>query len=89
MGEGLKRPYTLRFGKERIRVCWGEFGTRNARDRWGLPNVKANRNSITRIVSEDLSIIENYLSIWTKKSETKEHHNPKAQLYMEFQISYA
>jgi hypothetical protein len=29
------------------------------------------------------------LSIWTKKSETKEHHNPKAQLYMEFHISYA
>jgi hypothetical protein len=70
-------------------VCWGELETRNARDRWGLPNVKANKSSITRIVYDDLSIIVNSLSIWTKKFETNEHHNPKAQLYMEFHISYA
>ena len=100
MGEGLIRSSTLRFGKEGSRVCWVGLETRIARDRLGLPNVsvKANRKSTTSIVTDDLSIIKNSvpkptghnsLSIWTKKFETKEHHNPKAQLYMEFHISYA
>ena len=89
MDEGLIRSSTLRFGKEGSRVCWGGLATRNAWDRWGLPNiiVKANRKSTTSIVTVDLSIIKNSvpkptshnsLSIWTKKFETKEHHNPKA-----------
>jgi hypothetical protein len=100
MGEGLIRSSTLRFEKEGSRVCWGGLATRNAKDQWGLPNVsvKANKKSTSSIVTDDLSIIKNYgpkptshnsLSIWTKKFETKEHHNPKAQLYMEFHISYA
>ena len=37
-------------------MCWGGLATRNARDRWGLPNVsvKANMKSTTSIVTDDL-----------------------------------
>jgi hypothetical protein len=54
MGERLIRSATLRFWKEDSRLCWGGLETRNARDRWGLPNVsvKANRKSTTSIVTE-------------------------------------